>query len=200
MNTRAARVVAWGSLGLSVLSVLVTLALLLGFKAPASLQIAPQEYVFGLSFLGFSIVGALVTPVRPENPLGWLFCAAGVFSILAVATTEYGIQALYGGLRNWPAAEFSIWISTSLSVVGIGILAFILLLFPSGKLLSPRWRPVAWLAAFVPLFAITVGALVPGHSPEVLAARSSSTTIPSGSRCCVFLLRLVPISFPPGPR
>jgi signal transduction histidine kinase len=196
MNTRAPRVVAWGSLGLSVLSVLVTLALLLGFKAPASLQIAPQEYVFGLSFLGFSIVGALVTPVRPENPLGWLFCAAGVFSILAVATTEYGIQALYGGLRNWPAAEFSIWISTSLSVVGIGILAFILLLFPSGKLLSPRWRPVAWLAAFVPLFAITVGALVPGPLTGGLGSKIILDHNPFGIEVLRFLAPVGPYFFP----
>jgi len=79
MNPRVAKVVAWGSLVLSGLSVLGTLVLLLGFKASASVQIAPQEYIFGLSFLGFSIVGALVTPRRPENLLGWLFCAAGVF-------------------------------------------------------------------------------------------------------------------------
>jgi len=161
MNARVARVVAWSSLALSGLSVLVTLVLLLGFKALASVQIVPQEYVFGLSFLGFSIVGALVTPRRPENPLGWLFCAAGVFSTLAVATSEYGIQVLYGGLHHWPAGEFSIWISTSLAIAGIGALGFIVLLFPNGKLLSPGWRPLAWLTAFLPLFAITVGAFVP---------------------------------------
>jgi len=161
MNPRVARVIAWGSLALSGLSVLLTLVLLLGFKAPASVQIVPQEYVFGLSFLGFSIVGALVAPRRPENPLGWLFCAAGVFSTLAVATSEYGIQVLYGGLRHWPAGEFSIWISTSLAIAGIGALGFIVLLFPNGKLLSPRWRPVAGLTAFLPLFAITAGAFVP---------------------------------------
>src|SRR5438094_4884354 len=143
MNARVARVVAWGSLGLAGLSVLVTLVLLLGFPASTAIYIAPQEYIFAFSFLGFSVVGALVAARRPDNPLGWLFCVAGLSTTLSVATTEYGIQALHGMTRGWPAGEFSVWISSGLAIPGIGVLTFILLLFPNGKLPSPRWRPVA---------------------------------------------------------
>jgi signal transduction histidine kinase len=196
MNPRLARVIAWGCLVLSVFSVLVTLVLLLGFRAPASVQIAPQEYVFGLSFLGFSIVGALVAPRRPENPLGWLFCAAGVFSTLAIATSEYGIQALRGGLRSWPAGEFSIWVSTWLAIAGIGMLTFIVLLFPNGRLLSPRWRPVAWLAAFLPVFALTVGAFVPGPMTGGLGSTIILDHNPFGVDGLRFLAPVGPYFFP----
>ena len=196
MNPRLARVIAWGCLVLSAFSVLITLVLLLGFHAPASVQILPQEYVFGLSFLGFSIVGALVAPRRPENPLGWLFIAAGAFSILAVATSEYGIQALYGGLHHWPAGEFSIWLSTWFAIPGIGVLPWILLLFPNGRLLSPRWRLVAWLAGFLPLFAITAGALVPGPMTGGLGSTIILDHNPFGVAALRFLQPLGPYFFP----
>jgi signal transduction histidine kinase len=196
MNRPLARVIAWGCLILSGFSVLVTFVLLVGFRAPASLQIAPQEYVFGLSFLGFSIVGAMVASRRPENPLGWLFCAAGVFSTFAIATSEYGIQALHGGLHNWPAGEFSIWLSTWCAIPGIGVLTFILLLFPNGKLLSPKWRPVAWLAGFLPLFAITAGALVPGPMTGGLGSNVLLDHNPFGVDALGFLAPLGPYFFP----
>jgi signal transduction histidine kinase len=196
MSPRVAKVVAWGCLVLSGLSVLVTLVLLVGFKAPASVQIVPQEYVFGLSFLGFSVVGALVAPRRPENPLGWLFCAAGAFSTLAVATAEYGIQALHGSLANWPAGEFSIWLSSWLAVPGIGVLTLIVLLFPSGKLLSPRWRPVAWLAALLPAFAVVAGSVVPGPMTGGLGSTILLDHNPFGVDALGFLAPLGPYFFP----
>jgi signal transduction histidine kinase len=196
MNPRVAKVVAWGSLVLSGFSVLVTLVLLLGFAAPANVQIAPQEYVFALSFLGFSIVGALVTPRRPENPLGWLFCAAGLFSILAVAITEYGIQVLYGSLKGWPAGEFSVWLSSWFAIAGIGMLTFIVLLFPNGKLLSPRWRVVAWLAALLPVFALTAGAFVPAPLTGGLGNAILLDHNPFGVDALRFLVPLGPFIFP----
>jgi len=196
MNRRAAEVVAWGCLVLSGLSVFVTLVLLVGFKAPASVQINPQEYIFAFSFLGFSIVGALVAPRRPDNPLGWLFCAAGAFSTLAVATSEYGIQALHGSLTNWPAGPFSVWLSSWLAVPGIGVLTFILLLFPDGKLLSPRWRPVAWLAAFVPAFAAVASSVVPGPMTGGLGSTILLHHNPFGIDALGFLAPLGPYFFP----
>jgi signal transduction histidine kinase len=196
MNGRVASVVAWGSLALSGLSVLVTLVLLLGFPAPTSIQIGPQEYVFAFSFLGFSVVGGRGAARRPHNPLGWLFLAAGLLTTLAVATSEYGIQALYGTMKGWPAGEFSVWLSSWLAFPGIGVLTFILLLFPNGKLLSPRWRPVAWLAALLPIFAITVGAFVPVEMTGGLGNQPLLDHNPFGVHALGFLVPLGPFLFP----
>ena len=43
------------------------------------------------------------------------------------------------------------------------MLLFVPLLYPTGRLPSPRWRPVAWLGALVLLLAPIVDALLPGQ-------------------------------------
>ena len=47
---------------------------------------------------------------------------------------------------------------------------FLPLLFPTGKLVSPRWRPVAWLTASVLALAIVVQAIAPRPMTEEVPA------------------------------
>ena len=196
MNARTAGIVAWASFAISVLSVLVTLWLLLGLPPPISSPIAPQEYIFAFSFIGFSAVGALVAARRPDNPLGWLFCLAGLLTTVSVAVSEYGLQAMQGALVNWPAVDLSIWLSSLLAFPGIGVLTFILLLFPNGKLPSPRWRPIAWLAAFLPIVAVVVGAFVPSPLSGALGNTPLLDHNPFGIHALSFLIPLGPFLFP----
>ena len=50
--------------------------------------------------------------------------------------------------RCWqrPAAEAAAWIYSWIWVPGLGFIVFLPLLFPSGRLSSPRWRPFAWFS------------------------------------------------------
>ena len=100
--------------------------------------------VFALSF---GTVGALVASRRPDNPLGWIMCLAGLAYAVGGVTVSYTESTLADG-DDGALVTFADWISGWVWMVGIGPAAtFLLLLFPSGKLPSPRWRPVGWAAA-----------------------------------------------------
>jgi hypothetical protein len=49
---------------------------------------------FAILTVSFSVVGALITSQRPENPIGWIFLAVGFFYGLLTAGEEYAIYAL----------------------------------------------------------------------------------------------------------
>jgi hypothetical protein len=54
------------------------------------------------------------------------------------------------------------WIGTWIWLPSVTLtITFLLLLFPHGRLLSPRWRPVAWLAAAVTVAGTALLAVVP---------------------------------------
>jgi hypothetical protein len=85
----------------------------------------------------FATLGALLAWKRPGNPIGWLLSATGL---------TYAIGA-FGGLllhfhQTLTLANWLGWIFQ----LGIGLCVFVVLLFPTGHLPSPRWRPVAWAA------------------------------------------------------
>jgi signal transduction histidine kinase len=87
---------------------------------------------------GFATVGALLVWKRPGNPIGWLLSATG----LSYAAAGFEIF-----LSHFPAAQTFVNWSGWLWLFGLGLTVFVLLLFPTGHLPSPRWRPVARAAA-----------------------------------------------------
>jgi hypothetical protein len=107
-----------------------------------------------LFVLAFTTVGALVASRQPRNAIGWLLMLAGLSYVLG------GVSASAGDDPPALVAWFGEWIW----LVGIGPVAtFGLLLFPTGHLPSPRWRPVAWLAAVGLVLAVGAVALKPGR-------------------------------------
>src|SRR5918993_2525571 len=132
----------------------------------------PDPNAFGLPFdtllsaalLAFPTVGALVVSRRRGNAIGWLFCVVGVLFGVQSAAYGWGVYALFTQPGEMPGAELAAWLSTWLFVpVLFCIPVYLFLLFPDGRPLSRRWRPVAWLAA-AGLLATTLGnALSPGR-------------------------------------
>ncbi len=95
-------------------------------------------------------VGAVVASRRPENPVGWLLCLSGVSVSTSSFTSQYAIYALLAQPDSLPAGEALAWVASWQLPVMIGLQVSYLLLFPTGRLPSGRWRPVAWLiVAFV---------------------------------------------------
>jgi hypothetical protein len=92
----------------------------------------------GIVFIGsFATVGALLAWKRPANPIGWLLSAIS----LTFAVAGFGVL-----LAHFPGMlTLTAWLGF-LYLLGFGLCVFVILLFPTGKLPSRRWRPVAWAA------------------------------------------------------
>jgi hypothetical protein len=92
-------------------------------------------------------VGATVASRRPENPVGWLLLLSGAAVSLGHFSSQYAIYALLAQPNTLPAGEALAWIASWLLPIYSGLPVFYLLLFPTGRLPSRRWRWLAWLTA-----------------------------------------------------
>jgi hypothetical protein len=96
--------------------------------------------------VSFSVVGALIVSHRPENTIGWVFCAAALCQGLSEFGLEYATYALITRSGSLPLAAEMSWLAEWIWAPGLAlILVFLPILFPDGRPPSRRWRPVAWL-------------------------------------------------------
>jgi len=141
----------------------IVAVVLLALSASVTL---PEVHAFrgmtGIVALTEGAVGLAVALRQPRNAVGWIFlvsaACAGVYE-LAQAYAAYAIF-VHPGV---PGAEWAAWVGSWLWLPTTALIpTFLLLVFPDGRLPSPRWRPVAWYAAFaLAMFTGTV-ALLPG--------------------------------------
>jgi signal transduction histidine kinase len=142
---------AWSVFGAAL--VLIALALV-GSVATGGLTEAtdPIFVVFAFVFLG---VGALLSIRRPDNMIGWIFLSTGLgvglvgaFDVLASLFPAGSIAARVADwLEGW----------TWVPLVFVPTI-FPLLLFPDGRLPSPRWRPVVWVTVIgIESFSFSIG-------------------------------------------
>jgi hypothetical protein len=113
--------------------------------------------------VGYSTVGAVVASRLPESPIGWLFCAIGLIFGVSHFSVEYVEYALLAPSRSLPADQAFAWLSSWVWVGGLGLVVFLDLLFPNGRLPSARWRWFARFTAIVLFPAATLAALSPGR-------------------------------------
>jgi hypothetical protein len=163
MGVRTAAWLAWSLWALSVaLTALSLLLLVLNLSHPdVPVYSFWAENVF--FSIGYSTVGAVIVPrMSPENPTGWLFCAIGLLWAVIHFIGEYAIYALLAEPGSLPAGELASWVYSWLWVPGLGLLVFLSLLFPNGRLPSARWRWFASLSALLTLVGAVLAAFSPG--------------------------------------
>src|SRR5215204_2571203 len=148
MSHRAAPWLAWSLVTLSV--VLLVGGIALALMTPSTVPERPYygSVTLPVLALSFSVVGAIIASRQPRNAIGWLFCGVGVTIGLNSFAGGYAEYRLYGGSALGSLAETAAWFASwSWTILVFVPTTFLLLLFPDGRLPSPRWRPVAWCAA-----------------------------------------------------
>jgi hypothetical protein len=143
------RRVGWLTWGLAVALAVADLALLVMTRAtPIPRGGAPRMVIAGwqvLLLMIFATMGALIVAHRPTNRIGWSFLAAGLGLAIQAFGTEYAIYTLRTDPGVLPGGRWLAWLRWISFPALTSALATLVLLFPTGRLLSPRWRPVAWL-------------------------------------------------------
>ena len=148
MSRRAATRIAWSLWAITVaLTALSALLVVVSLSHPNT---PVFEWWFGNTFVVIdATVGAIVASRRPENPVGWLLCVSGVVVGASTFISQYAIYALLARPGVLPAGEASAWIASWSLPIIIGLQVSYLVLFPTGRLPSRRWRPAAWLIVAV---------------------------------------------------
>lgn len=112
--------------------------------------------------MGLATFGALIASRRHVNPIGWIFCAMGLVFAISSLAEEYSIRSLVTAPGSLPRIVLAVWLENWLWIVGVAPIILIFLLFPTGRLLSPRWKPVAWIAVVGSAVSAAGFALKPG--------------------------------------
>jgi hypothetical protein len=140
--------IAW-ALWLLVFAITVAALLLFPPIATAARDL-PAYLAYGLVLMWgptCSLIGALITSKRRGNRIGWLLIALG----LVVSLTIFASGA---GQTEHPAADAFNILGDTLWIVWISLLTILILLFPDGRPLSRRWRPMVWFATLWPPFLL----------------------------------------------
>ena len=144
-------------------AVVVFWALGLGPSRPAGWGTAGIELIILLLAVSFSAVGAAIGFRQPTNAIGWVCFGIGLVLMLGHAADPYGSYGRITGSAPLPGAVFFTWLVNWTWIPAVGTIGtFLLLLFPDGRLPSPRWRAVAWLSAAVIVLASLGEAFRPG--------------------------------------
>jgi hypothetical protein len=162
LSARATSWLAWTMWALSTaLTMLSIWLLVLGLSRP-NVPVYPYWAEGTLLAVGYSTVGAVVASRRPQNPIGWILCAIGLSWGAAHFNSEYATYALLAVPGSLLAGELAAWFYSWLWVPGLGLIVFLALLFPRGRLPSPRWRPFAWLSVLLVAAGTIMAAFSPG--------------------------------------
>jgi hypothetical protein len=123
----------------------------------AGVQAFPYASANALVAIAAGLMGALIATLRPRLSLGWLMLTAAVLSAIDALAGEYGPYAYESASA---ALAFSgVWLSWLANwtwVVAGFFVTLLLLVFPTGRLPSSRWRIAVWaIAGGTALLALT---------------------------------------------
>lgn len=163
MKTRRSAIVAWSAVGLAIGSWVS--GLWLAYSGPAGAPPIPLDgLLWAAPYVVLAALGGLITVRKPDNRIGWLLLGVSLLQGIGILGTSV-VRYLYAAN---PSTGWAGWLelaTSSVSTVGYGLLLFVVLTFPDGRLLSPRWR---WLAGLVAVFlAVSVADLAVSPVPSL---------------------------------
>jgi hypothetical protein len=177
-RTRTAVRAAWIICALSLALAMIDLVLVALNSSHPDVRIPEPWIGHTVSAVAFSLVGAVVGSRRPENPIGWLFCAIGVFAAVVLLSSEYAAYALLAQPNSLPGGWAMVWIRAWAWVPYVGLFVLLFLVFPEGW---PQSRALRWFTSLV-LFVIAYGTVLAAFSPGPIDAIGGAVDNPLGMK------------------
>jgi hypothetical protein len=117
--------------------------------------------MFAPTTVGFAAFGALIVWKHRAHSIGWLFVTvAFFFSLCHNLAQNYAVYTLAVDPGSLPAGKAAFWLaSTALDAIYLGSMLLLLLLFPDGRPLTRRWRPVVGAAVLATALGVLRGGL-----------------------------------------
>jgi hypothetical protein len=179
----APAVAAWS------LVVLIILLVAAGTPLASATQWAGTGYgenlAAAITVLPMTFVGFVVARRQPGNPLGWMFLALVALLLLGGVGADYAWLSYRLG-HHLPLAVAGLFLAPAW-VWLLVTLPLAILLFPDGRLPSPRWRPVLWAYLAVgacwpvSIYAVTIRAVAAGNIHLNTGGDLQAVDSPAGS-------------------
>ena len=142
--------IAWSLFGLSAVLAAGAIALFTQVRADYSSDLTPTAGIaLIVAFLVYTAVGSLIVSRHSGNRVGWIFLVAGLGVELGMSAGSYGWYAVREAPGTLPGGTWAAWAADATPFVAIGMGLLLLMLFPTGKLPSRRWRPFGWFVVLV---------------------------------------------------
>ncbi len=147
------------TLGVTAVTLLVVAIVLTTMDPTTDAGELPSIVIMATGITAFAVIGLVIAAKAPTNPIGWLYATTGLSAIVLITANEYSIVGLDRG--ELPGPGLAQFLSTIAMLPMVASLLFALLLFPTGRLPSPRWRVVGWTIAAGTAMAFVASGLHP---------------------------------------
>jgi hypothetical protein len=145
-----------------------------------------------LPLAAYPLVGALITARQPANPVGWLLLAVGALFMVDGTTGAYARYTLAVAPGSLPGGLVLAWVGALAFAPIVWVLLILLpLYFPTGRLLSSRWRLVAWAGGLFCALAVVGNGLRPNIAETAgLGAVPNPFAVPAATQVLDRVLNL----------
>lgn len=100
----------------------------------------PFALTMAVAALVYVLVGVIIVARRPENRVGPLLALIGISVLLYQAVGEYALRGLVVVPGSLPGAGLAAIASQTIWILPFSLVPLLLLMYPTGRFLSPGWR------------------------------------------------------------